>query len=146
MPWMGFEPTLSVFERANTFHTSDRATTVIGNELYKCSVNPIINPNPIYSHPHIHVTIWSRFRRDSEPRMTVLARPSSNLPDQYSSTLSFRILRIQNICPVTDLLRLHAHWRSPIISSTYVAVLMGTVWLSCVYFCRPNIINAVYVL
>jgi hypothetical protein len=31
MPWGGFEPTISVFERAKTFHASDRAATVIGN-------------------------------------------------------------------------------------------------------------------
>jgi hypothetical protein len=30
MPEVGFEPTVSVFERANTVHTLERATTVIG--------------------------------------------------------------------------------------------------------------------
>jgi hypothetical protein len=28
MPWVGFEPTIPVFERAKTFHASDRAGTV----------------------------------------------------------------------------------------------------------------------
>jgi hypothetical protein len=30
MPWVGFEPTIPVFEQAKTFHASDRAATVIG--------------------------------------------------------------------------------------------------------------------
>jgi hypothetical protein len=30
MPWVGFEPTILVFERAKTFHALDRAAAVIG--------------------------------------------------------------------------------------------------------------------
>jgi hypothetical protein len=30
VPWVGFEPTIPVFERANTIHASDRAATAIG--------------------------------------------------------------------------------------------------------------------
>jgi hypothetical protein len=30
MPWVGLEPTISVFERAKTVHALDRAATVIG--------------------------------------------------------------------------------------------------------------------
>jgi hypothetical protein len=30
MPWVGFEPTIPVLERAKTFHILDRAATVIG--------------------------------------------------------------------------------------------------------------------
>jgi hypothetical protein len=30
MPQVGFEPTIPVFERTKTVHTSDRAATVIG--------------------------------------------------------------------------------------------------------------------
>jgi hypothetical protein len=30
MPWVGFEPTISAFERANTVHALDRRATVIG--------------------------------------------------------------------------------------------------------------------
>jgi hypothetical protein len=30
MPWVGFEPTISVFEQAKTVHALDRAVTVIG--------------------------------------------------------------------------------------------------------------------
>jgi hypothetical protein len=30
MPRVGFEPTISVFEQAKTFHASDKAATVIG--------------------------------------------------------------------------------------------------------------------
>jgi hypothetical protein len=30
MPWVGFEPTIRVFERAETVHALDLAATVIG--------------------------------------------------------------------------------------------------------------------
>jgi hypothetical protein len=33
MPWVGFEPTIPVFERAKTVHVWDRAAIVIGAEL-----------------------------------------------------------------------------------------------------------------
>jgi hypothetical protein len=33
MPRMGFEPTISVFERAKTVHDSDRAATVISDPM-----------------------------------------------------------------------------------------------------------------
>jgi hypothetical protein len=32
MPWVGFEPTIPVFERAKTFHALDRAAILIGFE------------------------------------------------------------------------------------------------------------------
>jgi hypothetical protein len=34
MPWVGFEPTIPVFERAKTVHALDRAATVIGPLLF----------------------------------------------------------------------------------------------------------------
>jgi hypothetical protein len=34
MPWAGFEPTISVFERAKTFHALDRTATVIGQLFF----------------------------------------------------------------------------------------------------------------
>jgi hypothetical protein len=37
MPRMGVEPTIPVFERANTVHTLDRAATVIGISTEYCS-------------------------------------------------------------------------------------------------------------
>jgi hypothetical protein len=33
---VGFEPTIPVFERANTFHALDCATTVIGSNYTTC--------------------------------------------------------------------------------------------------------------
>jgi hypothetical protein len=36
MPWVGFEPTISVFERAKTFYASDRAATVTSNYGHDC--------------------------------------------------------------------------------------------------------------
>jgi hypothetical protein len=35
MPWVSFEPTIPVFERAETFHVSDRAATVIGLFIHR---------------------------------------------------------------------------------------------------------------
>jgi hypothetical protein len=32
MPWVGFKPTISAFERAKKVHALDRAATVIGEE------------------------------------------------------------------------------------------------------------------
>jgi hypothetical protein len=35
MPWVGFEPTIPVLQRAKTVHALDRAATVIGpDEMY----------------------------------------------------------------------------------------------------------------
>jgi hypothetical protein len=39
MPRLGFEPTIPVFERANTFHALDRAATVIGNSFVITYIN-----------------------------------------------------------------------------------------------------------
>jgi hypothetical protein len=39
MPWVGFELTISVFERAETFHALDPATIVIGCNEDKFSFN-----------------------------------------------------------------------------------------------------------
>jgi hypothetical protein len=36
MPSVGFEPTISVSERAKTFHALDRAATVIDREISDC--------------------------------------------------------------------------------------------------------------
>jgi hypothetical protein len=33
MPWIGFEPTIPVFERAKAVHALDGAATVIGRQL-----------------------------------------------------------------------------------------------------------------
>jgi hypothetical protein len=34
MPWMGYEPTIPVFERVKTYHALDRAATVIDKKKY----------------------------------------------------------------------------------------------------------------
>jgi hypothetical protein len=34
MPWVGFEPTISVFQRAKTFRALDRTATVIGSPQF----------------------------------------------------------------------------------------------------------------
>jgi hypothetical protein len=38
MPWVGFEPTIPVLERAKTFHALDSADTVIGNIVHWCII------------------------------------------------------------------------------------------------------------
>jgi hypothetical protein len=48
MPWVGFEPTIPVFERAKTIHALDRAATVIGAmwisaaEMSKRNIIPVL--------------------------------------------------------------------------------------------------------
>jgi hypothetical protein len=37
MPWVGFEPTISVFQRVKTIHTLNRVATVIGTNTYNTS-------------------------------------------------------------------------------------------------------------
>jgi hypothetical protein len=52
MTWMGFEPTIPVFERANTVHALGRAATVIGR-------------------PHISIVkLWDKRSLDS-PHKTI---------------------------------------------------------------------------
>jgi hypothetical protein len=36
MPWVGFKPTIPVFERGKTVHALDHVTTVIGQSQYLC--------------------------------------------------------------------------------------------------------------
>jgi hypothetical protein len=40
MPWVVFEPTISAFEWAKTFHALDRAATVIGRKMYQNNEKP----------------------------------------------------------------------------------------------------------
>jgi hypothetical protein len=65
---------------------------------------------------------------------------AGELSSKYTPTLSSRIWRIQNIWSVLDLLRPNAHWWSSVISSTNVAVLMGTAWLSCMSLTQLTVI------
>jgi hypothetical protein len=44
MPWVTFEPTTPVFERANTVHALDRAATVIGTPLLQILNHFLHNP------------------------------------------------------------------------------------------------------
>jgi hypothetical protein len=39
MPWVGFEDTIPVFERAKTVQASDRAAIVLGTELSLLPLN-----------------------------------------------------------------------------------------------------------
>jgi hypothetical protein len=41
MPWVGFEPTLPVFERAKAVHVLDRESTVIGMNRNYYDLNQI---------------------------------------------------------------------------------------------------------
>jgi hypothetical protein len=41
MPLVGFEPTISAFERAKTVHAFDRAATVIGQKTHMPSLNQV---------------------------------------------------------------------------------------------------------
>jgi hypothetical protein len=48
MPRVGFEPTIPVFERANTVYALDRATTVIGALLYTSNISNAIDIETYY--------------------------------------------------------------------------------------------------
>jgi hypothetical protein len=57
MPWVGFEPMISAFERAKTVHALDRAVTVIGTEFFIIQFSPVtfyialLNSNYPLQHP-----------------------------------------------------------------------------------------------
>jgi hypothetical protein len=54
MPWLGFEPTIPVFERAKTVHTVDRAVAVIGS----CNNDMIMTTNPIFDLRFSSPSLW----------------------------------------------------------------------------------------
>jgi hypothetical protein len=45
MPRVGFEPKISAFERAKTFHALDHAATVISPVVYMVGLLLIVNQN-----------------------------------------------------------------------------------------------------
>jgi hypothetical protein len=67
MPWVGFEPTIPVFERAKTVHALDRTATLIGSPVIISTA--LSRPNPIAGIQNLTDTAvcmgnwWSR-----EPR------------------------------------------------------------------------------
>jgi hypothetical protein len=50
MPWVGFEPTIPVFERAKTVHALDREATVISYTYITFKLISLI----VYSHTLFH--------------------------------------------------------------------------------------------
>jgi hypothetical protein len=73
MPWMGFEPTIWVFERAKTIHAVDRAVTVIcllyalGNQKDSCDSLYWGDLEPILQHlrgmPVFWLILWQFYVR-----------------------------------------------------------------------------------
>jgi hypothetical protein len=55
MPWVGFEPTIPAFERANTFHVTERAAIVIGNLAILQKSVVIFTPWLLYSGEELSV-------------------------------------------------------------------------------------------
>jgi hypothetical protein len=53
MPWVGFEPTILVFERAKTVHSLDSAATVTGvfNIFFSLALQPQFGPWPSWNSP-----------------------------------------------------------------------------------------------
>jgi hypothetical protein len=49
MPWVGFEPTIPVFERAKTFHALDRVATEIGFVLVSRAFLVTASSSPLFT-------------------------------------------------------------------------------------------------
>jgi hypothetical protein len=63
IPSVGFEHTISVFEREKTVHALDRAATVIGEQNIRCgkTVN-ILWPVHIFKYPELLKNCWNKYR------------------------------------------------------------------------------------
>jgi hypothetical protein len=71
MPWVGFEPTIPVFQRAKTFHASDRAATVIGQRpLFMSDFNRKFSKTP--QHQIHDLFCSSRKHEDTQTDMAKL--------------------------------------------------------------------------
>jgi hypothetical protein len=57
MPWVGFEPTIPVFERAKTFHALDRASTVNGRFMVNIGKYGFVF-NWLSTTPRRHIGEW----------------------------------------------------------------------------------------
>jgi hypothetical protein len=53
MPWVGFEPTIPVFERAKTVHALDRAAIVIGQYVTREQTHFIFIKSSILISPAV---------------------------------------------------------------------------------------------
>jgi hypothetical protein len=60
IPWVGFEPTIPVFERVKTVHAIGRAATMIGSVLVLINTNPVCWPvSGLIFYPRIFHSLWS---------------------------------------------------------------------------------------
>jgi hypothetical protein len=67
MPWVGFETTIPVFERAKTFHALDRAATVIGFKLLLDEWNIRTWVRHVAYRYQMHGRYWSGNLNGREP-------------------------------------------------------------------------------
>jgi hypothetical protein len=63
------------------------------NELYKCAINTIINPNPVYSHTPYHVTIWLIHRRSWLQRQRLYLYWNTYVLSWVASSVVFPVCR-----------------------------------------------------
>jgi hypothetical protein len=87
MPWVGFQPTIPVFERAKAFHSLDRMATVIGHDNN--------------TFPYIIHRLYEKIKISVERRCTqfsIQARGSVVMFLQLSSTLLQFYLRRSPFC------------------------------------------------
>jgi hypothetical protein len=66
MPWVGFEPTTPVFERAKAFNALDRAAIVIDSDTYNfikkiCSMWILIIYDQVLKYETINQTVLKKF-------------------------------------------------------------------------------------
>lgn len=71
MPWVGFGPTIPIFQRTKTFHASDRAATVIGHHpLFLSHFNRKFSKTP--QHRIHDLFCSSRKHEDTQTNMAKL--------------------------------------------------------------------------
>jgi hypothetical protein len=80
---VGFEPTIPAFERAKAIYASDRAATVIGNEIYTSTYSALIVESDGNTHAPYTEDAWfrSRFRdglRDASVMWYSSVRPDKS--------------------------------------------------------------------
>jgi hypothetical protein len=83
MPGVGFEPTISVFQRAKTLHFLDRTATVIGFFEPQPSLKDSARLHPVFTSLNFVTIIFFR-------ASTSALRPVFNLEDQVPVFMSPR--------------------------------------------------------
>jgi hypothetical protein len=92
MPRVGFEPTIPVFERANTVHALDRAPTVIGllnftgfNKVHAAHLYTLWNFGASYVEEMVVLKKWSTPNKHDTVCACNLVQTVKKFPDIYAA-------------------------------------------------------------